>query len=116
MAAVVDSVAAFQQHVIELGAQSLWAKLEEAGWTTFASFNYSSGYIPGRPETEECLKAFGGTDKVELVYSDGHPSLIEATKKCGILHETSQPGADHIRAIIENSIGDELRGIRTILV
>ena len=41
-------------------------------------------------DTLECFSDFLGTDKADLVYSDGHPSLVDAIKK--------------LNAIIENSI------------
>ena len=67
-------------------------------------------------ETEKCLKDFIVAETVGQVYSDCHESIIGAVENLKIPHELSQPGVPRNNCIIENRVGDELRGIRTQLL
>ncbi len=67
-------------------------------------------------ETEACLRDFAGSDSIDRIYSDNHESIIGAVGNLRIRHELFQPGVHRNNCIIENRVGDELRGLRSQLL
>jgi hypothetical protein len=67
-------------------------------------------------ETEKCLRDFCGDAVIDRVYSDGHYSIQGAVDNMKIPIELSQPGVPRNNCIIENRVGDELRGLRSQLL
>jgi hypothetical protein len=57
-----------------------------------------------------------GDDKVARLYSDNHPSLINAGAQLELVHELSTPHEHENNAIIENFNGQILRESRTALL
>ena len=52
----VDSKAVFLARAAELGLGDVIDKFEERGWTTFGTFGYSCGYVPGQGEDKILLE------------------------------------------------------------
>jgi hypothetical protein len=56
MAGLLDSVAAFETRVNAVGLGDKWEDMKKLGWTTYASFAFSSSYTPGAVDDAPFLK------------------------------------------------------------
>ena len=66
-------------------------------------------------ETTVCIRDFLGDQTADRIYSDGHESIVASAGLRKIPFEPSQPGVPRNNCIIENQVGEQLRGIRSLL-
>ena len=70
----------------------------------------------GTADTHEALLAFAGTQKVQRIWTDNSPELIQSCRLMKVIHDRSTPGRPQTNGRAERLVRKVLEGTRTLLL
>ena len=80
----------------------------------------ATGWFQGMPitgkgtaDTHEALLAFAGTQKIQRIWTDNSPELIQSCRLMKVVHDRSTPGRPQTNGRAERLVRKVLEGTRT---